>query len=50
MSKRILVHGSMAKVITCSCGCKYEYEVSDVEENNVVICPECGKENTAPVK
>ena len=47
---QIIEHGSQAPIITCSCGCKFLYETSDLSlivedgvEKTVVSCPECGK-------
>ena len=43
-------HGSKAPIITCTCGCKFIYENSDLNivveddaEKTIVSCPECGK-------
>ena len=48
---QILEHGSKAPIVTCSCGCKYIFEYSDMVEIKVrediqyaVYCPECGEE------
>ena len=54
---KILEHGvyyTENKIITCSCGCKFEYETSDIYKDNslayttypqqiqtYVLCPEC---------
>lgn len=50
---QILEHGSEAPIITCSCGCKFIYENSDITETveeeattKTVTCPECGEKHT----
>lgn len=50
---QILEHGSKAPIITCSCGCKFIYENSDIattQEGETitkqVTCPECGEKHT----
>lgn len=51
---QILEHGSKAPIITCSCGCKFIYENSDITETveeeeaitKTVTCPECGEKHT----
>ena len=45
----ILEHGKY-RVITCECGCKYSFELHELDENNKIKCPECGKENSATIK
>lgn len=47
---QIMEHGSKAPIITCTCGCKFIYENSDLNivveddaEKTIVSCPECGK-------
>ena len=49
MAIRILVNGKYT-TITCSCGCKYSFDTTDIQSGNIVPCPECGKENTATTK
>lgn len=52
---RILKHGKVNRVITCICGCEFEYDPNDIQYdirygfNDIstagtayVICPECG--------
>lgn len=46
---RVLENGKY-RVITCTCGCKYSFDIIDLDENNQVKCPECGILNTANVK
>lgn len=41
---RVLENGKY-RVITCSCGCKYSFDLTDVEDSKVK-CPECRQENT----
>ena len=55
---QILEHGNKAPIITCSCGCKFIYENSDIvttkistvrnggTETKTVTCPECGEKHT----
>lgn len=50
---QILEHGNQAPIITCSCGCKFIYENSDIattQEGETitkqVTCPECGEKHT----
>lgn len=45
----ILEHGKY-RVITCECGCKYSFELHELNENNKIKCPECDKENSATIK
>lgn len=45
----ILEHGKY-RVISCECGCKYSFELHELDENNKLKCPECGKENTATIQ
>ena len=45
----ILEHG-IYRVIECSCGCKYSFELHELDENNNLKCPECGKENAATIQ
>ena len=45
----ILEHGKY-RVITCECGCKYSFELFELDENNKIKCPECGKENSATIQ
>lgn len=52
---KILKHGKVNRVITCNCGCEFEYDEHDIQYgfNNAitvvtgwnsayVICPDCG--------
>lgn len=50
---QVLEHGNQAPIITCSCGCKFMYENSDIvttkdgeTEAKTVTCPECGEKHT----
>ena len=56
---KILKHGIPNRIITCNCGCEFEFEISDVKEEMLnsdklfmfkcvkyVICPDCGAKNT----
>ena len=46
----ILKHGKY-RVVTCSeCGCEFSFHPYELDENNQIECPECGKMNTAQVK
>lgn len=54
---QVLEHGNQAPIITCSCGCKFMYENSDIvttkdveTETKTVTCPECGEKNTIIVE
>lgn len=38
------------RVITCECGCKYSFELHELDENGKLPCPECGKENEATLQ
>lgn len=41
---KILEHGNFYtenKIITCSCGCKFEYETSDIYSDNSIAYPTC---------
>ena len=47
--KRIIENGKY-NIITCSeCGCKFSFDVTDIE-NNMVTCPQCDKENKPTLK
>ena len=41
MAKRIIINGKYTTA-TCSCGCKFSFDDSDIEANGKVTCPECG--------
>ena len=45
----ILEHGKY-RVITCECGCKYSFELHELDANSKIKCPECSKENSATIK
>ena len=49
MAKRIITHGKYTK-ISCSCGCVFSFDETDLEENGTVTCPECGAELTPVTK
>lgn len=41
---KILEHGiyyEENKIITCSCGCKFEYKISDIHVDNSLAYPTC---------
>lgn len=51
---KILKHGKVNRVITCNCGCEFEFDVADIiytgrfvcnEEVREVKCPWCGKKH-----
>ena len=46
---RILENGKY-RAITCACGCKFSFDLTDLDKNNKIKCPECEAENTAQVK
>lgn len=52
---KIIKHGKVNRVITCNCGCEFEYDQNDIQygfnntsitncylNNAYVICPDCG--------
>lgn len=45
---RVLENGQY-RVVTCSCGCKYSFDLTDVKDGKV-DCPECGKENAVKLQ
>jgi hypothetical protein len=54
MAKRIIKNGKY-NTITCleadgGCGCEFAFDAVDIEENGMVICPQCGKENKPTLK
>ena len=53
MAKRIIENGKY-NIITCSdCGCKYAFDSTDIERDEVsawVTCPQCGNPNTPEVR
>ena len=50
MAKRIIKNGKY-NTITCSdCGCEFAFDAVDIEENGMVICPQCTTENAPTIK
>lgn len=53
---KIIKHGKVNRVVTCNCGCEFEFDMGDIniecyltynstngqEQKNYVICPDCG--------
>lgn len=50
---RIITNGKYRK-ITCSCGCIYSFDLSDIikgtDGKSYVVCPECATKNTPTTK
>lgn len=46
---KILENGKY-RIVTCSCGCKYSFDLTDIDENKQVTCPECKTKNTVEVQ
>ena len=40
----ILEHGKYRK-IECECGCVYSFELFELDKDNKLKCPECGKKS-----
>lgn len=41
--KKIIVHGMAKYYATChKCNCEFEYELSDIDDDFKVTCPDCG--------
>lgn len=45
----ILEHGKYRK-IECECGCVYSFKLFELDEDNKIKCPECGKNNSATIQ
>lgn len=43
---QILENGKY-RIITCGCGCKYAFSLTDVKDG-IVPCPQCNAQNKAP--
>ena len=51
MAKRIIKDGIYNVIVCTKCKCEFSFDpVTDVEENEKVICPQCSTENTPTKK
>lgn len=53
---KVLKHGKVNRVVTCNCGCEFEFDMGDIQSvydissstamssfpKKYVICPDCG--------
>lgn len=46
----IILENGKYRIIKCECGCKYSFELNELDENNNIKCPECSKENKATIQ
>ena len=49
---KCIIENGKYNVVKCQvCGCKYSFDVLDIEpDTKKVICPQCGAENTPTLK
>ena len=50
MAKRIIKNGKYNTITCTDCGCEFAFDAVDIEENGMVICPQCDTENTPTLK